>query len=197
MSGTPLLPQYNPPGGRAPDPALLRDLRDIDPQAELLYLGRGFWILGVVKHNRIAVRSAERRLKRLYQTLHTAAARFRKDPALQVEWASRILQARLASWGFRPIATYQVQGWPSSEILNDFRIRDWKHQHFTQREAEAEFMEATSHDRALEKKQKQIIEAHELTYRDIHRFAMRGQVSFTSRRPTPRQSTRTLLRSIP
>jgi len=192
----PLLPQYNPPGGRTPDPSLLRDLRDIDPQAELLYLGRGFWILGVVNPNRIAVRSAERRLKRLYQTLNTATARFRKDPALQVEWASRILQARLASWGFRPIATYQVAGWPGSAITNDFRIRDWKHKHFTAREAAAEFMEATSHDAALEKKQARIVEAHEMSYRDIHRYAFRGQHSVTSRRAAPRPSTRTLVRII-
>lgn len=196
MHGKPLLPQYNPPGGRVADPSLVQDLRAIDPHAELLYLGRGFWILGVVTWNRVAVRSAIRRLDRLYGALHTSQQRFRNDPELLLEWASRILSTTLASWGFRPVATYQVEGWPDSAITKDFRIRDWKYRHLTESAAEAEFMENTSHDNALEKRQKRIVEAHELTHRDVHRYAFRGQHSVTSRRAAPRPSTRTLVRSI-
>lgn len=97
--------------------AVLVQLREIDPDADLLYLGGGEWLLGVRKGNTAAREKAKELLK---------VMKSRKpldDPLAAAEEAKRIELINLcANEGFRPVAIYDTP----EESIEDFRQRDFR-----------------------------------------------------------------------
>lgn len=109
--------------------ALLRDLRGVDPLAELYYAGEGEWWLGVVKFH------SPRRKKGSY----LCRVATRRDIT---NW-TMLRIGKLMQQGFGLIARYRIQGEPDSRIVRDFQMRDWiwrmqAELHFNQRLDEAE-----------------------------------------------------------
>jgi hypothetical protein len=122
----------------APD-AVLAQLREIDPRADLMLAAPGVWMLGVWNPSRAATGRANRRLARLARL----PVRDRNE-----DLAARIAMATLAARGWRPVALYEQQE-PDSRIVEDFRQRDFNYRHaadatFEARMAEAEIVPRTA-----------------------------------------------------
>ncbi len=105
-------PYLDIPSARMAPPAIVRDLRTIDDRAELLYLGPGHWVLGVVKPNWY-------RAQRAGRILHSARRRPANQPA-----PKKLRLAEAARQGFRVIAEYHLRD-PDSRIVLDFAKRDF------------------------------------------------------------------------
>lgn len=105
---------------------LLRRLRVIDPTAELLYLGRGEWVLGVMTDDP-RVRMAG---KRLVQSCERVAAKLRaKDITHDHRRRWRMGLAR--QLGFRLTAEYEIRGEPTAAIVRDQEAMDFLHRTLT------------------------------------------------------------------
>jgi hypothetical protein len=128
-------------GSRTAPAALIAQLREIDPRAELIDYGQGRWYLGVYNPNRARVEAAQRRLAFL--------TRFPQAPA------DDVVYDRLAAAGFRPIECFRIQGEPGAEIVRWFRRADWVWRH----QADEHFAERMRHstgDHFEEKRTKKI-----------------------------------------
>jgi len=96
---------------REPPPALLAQLREIDPLAELIYVGEGEWWLGVVKPNTFR--------------------RAQGDALLGREWRKSVKDwqqlryGQLMRQGFAFCGTWVIEGEPDGRIVNDFRESTW------------------------------------------------------------------------
>ena len=88
-------------------------LREIEPTAELVYLGAGHWLLGSVRPTRVREREGCR-----------AIGRWRQLPE-EKRSPGRLLRAQLIRQGFAPIELYEVND-PDGRIVRDFRRRDWR-----------------------------------------------------------------------
>lgn len=135
QSHVPNFPQLR----RAPD-HVLAGLRQVDPTADLVYVGWGKWLLGSVQHTTIDQwykktngqfstlrRDAlnmlvnARRLLELWEANPT----FQANPGAFRRLMGRYDFALLATMGFRPISEYVLQGEPTSAIVDAFRRMDW------------------------------------------------------------------------
>jgi hypothetical protein len=117
------------PSERTCPPAVLRDLRTIDPAAELLYVGRGRWWLAVVRWDWNIVRDAAKVLRLLRQGVTRMEYGIAWSEQLEraKSNAERATMMRLGVQGFRgPIAEYTYRD-PDSRIVEDFRLRDWNY----------------------------------------------------------------------
>jgi hypothetical protein len=126
------------PALRTPSEYVVRGLREIDPTADLVYFGRGRWILGSVRPD-VAVRAqAERILDRAYKLAAFAMnnPRFKVNPGNIRRLLGRIDFAYLGLQGFRFIHEYRIQGSPDSAIVEDFRRADWMHRNTSDAEFE-------------------------------------------------------------
>lgn len=104
------------PQSRLAPKEVIQRLREIDPMAELVYFGRGRWVLGVYGPNAERIAAARRRLSRLSHV-----------PGHRAEVREMVQEARLHASGFRPIEWYTVQGEPGGAIVEDFRLRDFNY----------------------------------------------------------------------
>lgn len=98
---------------RAPR-GVVEALREIDEDADLVYLGEQKWLLGVRRPNPAAEKRLEEQLRHL-------------DPhrGLSPEMAHEFeLLQFYADEPFRPIHLYETDE-PGWEIVEDFRMRDW------------------------------------------------------------------------
>ncbi len=91
--------------------ALLVQLRQVDPAAELIYVGEGEWWLGVVKPNTF----------RRAQGDHLLAREWRKD---QPSW-EQIRYGQLMRQGFAFCGTFSFIGEPTSEVVQEFQESTW------------------------------------------------------------------------
>lgn len=99
------------PEPRTCPPALLAQLRAIDPAAELVYVGEGEWWLGVVKPNTF----------RRAQGDHLLAREWKKD---HPTW-EQIRYGQLMRQGFAYCGSWVIEGEPDGRIVNDFRESTW------------------------------------------------------------------------
>ena len=113
---------------------VVRGLRAVDPMADLLYVGEGQWVLGVVRPNRITHAQAVRTLDSVTQTLSTGARH-------TAETRGAVWTAELALQGFRPVALYTTPE-PTEAIVRDFQRAD-----FLYREAADRHFRAVLHAR--------------------------------------------------
>lgn len=128
-------PRIHYPSERTCPPALLAELRRVEPTAELLYVGEGRWVLGTVRPYWPNIQKAIGTLLKMERenasklVAIAVDAEVNSDPARRREAARK--SARNAAWlrviiqGFRPIADYTITGEPDSRILLDFQRRDY------------------------------------------------------------------------
>ena len=168
-----LEPHFGTFGGRSAPPETLRLLREIDRDAELLYVGKGVWILGVVRptdHRRNAGAALLEDLEQLFTEAGEGSAVV--DPELKDYLAGELLEARFTYRGFSKISAYRVEGWPGGAIVADFRIRDWKFRHEF-RQIWLDMVKESTGEAGTERKQKKVLENLELNRRSIERHAFR------------------------
>jgi hypothetical protein len=98
---------------------LLGRLRDIDTNAELLYIGEGIWWTGVVRWNAMRYAAGQK-------VMQTQAERhvFAQSNALTVAMASLMMQ------GFGLVLDHRIQGEPDARIVQDFAEADWWYRHY-------------------------------------------------------------------
>lgn len=108
-------------------PHVLAGLRAIEPTADLLYFGRGRWLLGYTKYDQRLVAEGEQILKRALwlEEISRHNPRFTINPAHKRRIAGRLELALLVIQGWRYVAEFQRQGSPDSSIVNDFQQADW------------------------------------------------------------------------
>jgi hypothetical protein len=111
---------------------VVRGLREVDPTAELVYIGRGKWLLGSVRWDRRHVSAARKRLDAAFG----AVKRIGQWKASHPRVGQRVAYWTLALQGFRPIAEYKLQGEPDSRIVNDFRRMDWMYKNTSDNQLE-------------------------------------------------------------
>lgn len=177
---------------------VVRGLREIDPTTELVYFGRGRWILGSVRPDVAVAAQAERILGRAYKLAAFAAEnpRFKVNPSNIRRLLGRIDFAYLALQGFRSIAEYRVQGAPDSAIVEDFRRADWMFKHTTDEEL-WQMLEAPKEKARAEARADL---ADPARARDAWRYCSvlntAPGIQLDSYLNAPRPSSRTLVRSI-
>lgn len=154
------------PAARQAPASVLRDLREIDPRAELLHLGGTRWVLGTVRPG------------------DPAAVRFGASQLASVRrWVTRgsMLKVRMAHahlQGFKPIEEYQVGGEMGfARVVKDFRERDWRYRHRWLEELDAR-EEETDIDTERRAALTQSITNMEDRARDGYRYAFRAARHF-------------------
>lgn len=113
---------------RAAPPEVVRQLRVIDPAAELVYFGSGRWMLGrLVPDARIRKAGAA-----LAKSCRNATA----GRALVPEDYGRQLMAQLRMQGFQPTTEYVLHGEPTAAIVREQEVMDflWRHSNDYDRE---------------------------------------------------------------
>jgi len=133
-------PHVTPPTSRlAPEP-ILTALRDVDPAAELLYLGQGHWALG-------RCRPTPERYTAAMKMLASAWASARHGAFEEASWYRRLRFARAVREGFAQMEAYHPpdcdcpnvtahtrldRGEPDARIVRDFRRAIWRWRRDTQ-----------------------------------------------------------------
>lgn len=169
--------------------AVLRDLRVIDPQADLLYVGQGQWLLACwpARHT-MEDGGAARRLdgiRMLHEARRTAHTPWNlvRTGLLAAHGAAQIV---LYTPGTGGPAKSQLLGSPDSSIVHDFRERNWQWMH-----NRAEFLapihellvdEQTWRRREEKRQAEQIGRQDKKMLEEIHRFAFRHPTSVTTHR---------------
>ena len=126
-------PYLDFPSRRVAPPALVKSLRMIDRSAELVWLRRGCWALGTVKHDNRARGKAE---KQMYELLESAGTLNRSKVSIAVRRAAR--EQVLHKLG---LLNLRRQGWLHQQTFPDlydselgvierwFREAVWVRQH--------------------------------------------------------------------
>lgn len=106
------------PAQHTPPERVVRELRKVDPRAELVYFGEGRWLLGSVSPN-------PHRQARGRAMLKSARMVSVGDQSNRARDRRRL--AYLFAQGFRTIALYEYEegtGGPDHRLVEDFRRRD-------------------------------------------------------------------------
>lgn len=104
-------------------PDILRRLRDIRPNAELLYIGEGRWMLGEVRWNWERYRRAVQIIAQWWENRKVEGAGIHLLPQQQAFLRDGILMLQ----GFVWIRDYH--GDPDGRIVNDYSRMCWKEDH--------------------------------------------------------------------
>lgn len=166
--------------------AVLRDLHAIDPLADLLYVGRGHWLLGAwVDPSTIPDGGAERRAAGIAQV--TDARRL-----AIVDWPY-LRSGLLAAHGFGVISEYhqgrggparqQCDGAPDSAVVHDFRERHWnwtENRTAFKAAIEAQFISEQDYQRRELERTRTRARRHAELIKGEHRFLFRHPCSVTA-----------------
>jgi hypothetical protein len=142
MSGLPYLQHSQ---SRATPSHVVRDLREIDPTADLYYLGWKKWVLVSVRphidHQHAALRMVlgspaspagpARPGLRFLLRRWEVDPKLRQNPGAFRQLLQKYEMALLMAQGARPIAEYVIQGEPTSAIVDDFRRMDWMYRNIS------------------------------------------------------------------
>lgn len=181
---------------RIPAPHVVAGLREVDPTAEIVYFGRGRWLLGSVRPSTLLREPAERVLRSALRMLDIALhnEKFTFNPANARRLFGRVDFAVLALQGFRFVHEYRVQGELSSAIVEDFRKADWMYRTLTD-DAVDQMLNAPKEAKRVASRLDLIDPARA---RDAHHYVNTVNIApGISLTPTLRRSSaRTLIRSI-
>lgn len=176
------LSDYSPPGGRLPPPEVVRGLREVDPLAELVYIGDGRWLLGKVQEDREkrvrAVRAMDawnRLITKFDPTDHELTLN-QLLPGLYDRWNEKRLQLQ----GFQPLPVVFFMEMPDSSIVELFRRADWIWK-FSWRQFEADLEEEIDGTSDLNMRREEMKERFDQTYKSVWRHAFK--------KPTMRTNT--------
>lgn len=103
--------------------AVVRGLRAIRPNAELLYQGKGVWMLGEVRWNWERHRRGCAILRHFWLSKKEVGAEWMTDPRAM----AFLREGQLMIQGFVWIADYS--GEPNGRIVEDYRRKCWKEDH--------------------------------------------------------------------
>lgn len=166
-----------------PPPEVVAQLREVDPRAELIYVGKGRWMLGTVRHDRLLYVKAVRAVG-AYLTVLTYAVREAKShvdggPDLELTRANlkelnfRLWKKLLQLQGFKVVCTFR-QNMPDSTFAEAFRAGDWiwKNKEAADR-VEAEQTAQAEGTTDLEERQSRVQDFMQSEGRSLHRRAFR------------------------
>lgn len=109
--------------GMAPPRELMQRLRAIRPNAELLYQGKGIWMLGEVRWNYERYRRGVAILAHFWESKKEVGMEWMSDPRA----LAFLREGDLMVQGFVWIADYV--GDPDGRIVEDYRRKCWKEDH--------------------------------------------------------------------
>lgn len=146
--------------------ALLERLREIDPNIELVYIGKGYWALGSVQPH-------SEREKRARETLG-----FQYSLPEHMRSVGAIRYAKIRMQGFRHIALYTEGDVENGKVLLDFRERDWNYRHraeevYRKRIEDADYNSPGNVQRRIE----MLLDFHRSEGPSIYRYAFLGRKS--------------------
>ena len=122
------IPHVTPPTSRLAHESILLQLRDVDPAAELLYLGQGHWALGRCRPTPERRDAADKMLAAAWQSAREGAFE-------EASWYRRLRFARAVREGFAQMESYHPpdcdcpnvtahtrldRGEPDARIVRDF-----------------------------------------------------------------------------
>lgn len=172
MADTSSRVDYRPPGGRVCPPEVVAQLREIDPLAEIVYRGNGWWVLGTVKPDRIRYLQAVRALGAYYSLLTRAnRGEITLNRKFKAELRLRLGKKLLQLQGWREVTAFR-QAVPDSGIVEVFRASDWLWRHRF-REVEREKEREAEGTVALEKRRAVFESYMDQEHRSIHRHVFR------------------------
>lgn len=176
------LPDYHPPGGRRPPPEVVRGLREIDPLAELVYVGHGRWLLGKVHPGEWDKREeAIRAMDRWVELVAQLDPRDHEVPLKELlpGLFDRWNEKRLHVMGFQPLPTVWHMELPDSTMVEHFRRVDfiWRNITIEEEEERLRKMDGTAD---LEERKATIMERFDQIYRSVWKHAFKHPVT---RRP--------------
>lgn len=167
--------------------ALLQDLRAIDPQADLLYVGAGHWLLACwPERSSMPDGGAARRLDGIRMVLEARRTAHTPWNLLRTGLlaAHGAVQIVLYEPGYGGPARSQLLGGPDSSIVHDFRERHWQWMHnrkeFTAPIQQLLVDERTWRAREARRQAEQIGRQDKKMLEEIHRFAFRHPTSVTT-----------------
>lgn len=105
------------PQAREAPPDVRRRLRELDATAEVIYLGRGRWMVGKVRPNEHVRARAVRMLDEFHNNVSTGKR-------LSERGKEKVRFALLALQGFRPVAEYTMPE-PDGSVVQDFARSRW------------------------------------------------------------------------
>lgn len=105
------------PQARTAPEDIRRRLRELDPTAEIVYLGFGRWSIGRVRPTNESVRIATRMI-RTYWSMKDAARASRRG-------VQRYRFAEACRQGFRPVAEYTMRE-PDDRIVKEFQASQYR-----------------------------------------------------------------------
>jgi hypothetical protein len=146
---------------------VLERLREIDPDADLLYIGEGRWILGVY-------RPGEPRRLFARKQLRTLSAENPDDADLE-PWAVVAKYKKIAD-GFAPVFIGEAPNGLFGELIHDFRVSDW----FYRNQADAQFernLEASDIHHAMDDRKATMADYADSEAGPVWRYTHRKPVS--------------------
>ena len=166
-----------------PPPEVVAQLREVDPRAELIYVGKGRWMLGTVRHDRElyvkAVRAVGAYLTVLTYAVAGAQSHVDGGPDLCLtrdnlkELNFRLWKKLLQLQGFKVVCTFR-QNMPDSTFAEAFRQGDWIWKNKAAADAVEE--EQTKHAEGttdLEDRRKKVVDFMQSEGRSLHARAFR------------------------
>lgn len=175
------LSDYSPPGGRLPPPEVVRGLREVDPRAELVYIGDGRWLLGKVQEDR------EKRIRAVKAMDVWLDLITRFDPTDHEQSLSELLPGLFDRWnekrlqlqGFQPLPVVFFMEMPDSSIVELFRRSDWIWK-YAWREYERELEEEIDGSSDLSSKRSEMKARFNQIHRSVWKHAFKRPVSRTN-----------------
>ena len=122
---------------------VLERLREIDPRADLLYVGEGKWLLGVYRPGEYRKLFARKQLRTL--TTHNP-----EDDELE-PWAVVAKYRRMAD-GFAPVLIGEAENGLFGTLIRDFRVADYHYRNHADKTFE-ENLEASDLSHSLDERQ--------------------------------------------
>lgn len=153
----------NIPESRTAPKEVIQRLREIDPAAELVYMGGGRWRLGRVVPSRDRTRKG------------TLLLMWESRMPAEKQDGTNLRIGRLAQQGFGSIAEYQVQGEPGAQIVEDFRLRDFNFRTNSEATFQARLAESAGDTAAIEKENR-IMDWLDVQAPDVWRHAFKHPV---------------------
>lgn len=148
------------PTVREPPEDVLRRLREVNPRAELVYVGEGEWWLGEVKKNSPRRLGGLRTLERLY-----------KQGPYNPKAA---LQARLKMQGFGFVGSYVVYGEAWGQIIRWWEFSNWWERAFSKAERDRQVLETVEEGGLNAVARATLVDYIQVQGRWVHRHFMRG-----------------------
>lgn len=118
-----MLALHDLPTGRTAPPEVVAALREIDPTAELIYMGDGRWDL-----LRLRPKNDDRELV-ASGLLATAYGACQKGRLAEHGWYRALRFARLVRQGYVVFNRYRINGDPDARIVHEFRRAIWDYTH--------------------------------------------------------------------